>query len=712
MSIKQAILVRVRVAYLLVALVAVGVIIRIFWLQWVDGNKWRAIAREKMTDSRVVKAIRGSIYADDGSLLATSLPFYRVAIDPTVPADTTLENGLDSLSYLLSDFFGDRTADEYRRKIKDIRRFNKNAHKQGRPERQYLVINHRIINYQEKKMMAKWPIFRFGRNKGGIIFERLDRRYRPFKELASRTIGFINEQKRGAGLEYTYNRQLAGHDGRALFQRMSGGAWKPIGGDADEIHPSEGLDIETSLNVNIQDVAQSALFRSLQKHQASYGCVVVMEVATGEIKAITNLGRMSSGAYGETYNYAVGQQGRTNPGSTFKLASMIALLEETKVSPADSIQTGNGEYKFYDRVMRDAKPTGYGKITVQEAFEHSSNIAFVKLIHQNFGSKPSRFIQYLESFGLTKPLGFQMLGEAIPLIKTPKNTSWSGLSLPWMAVGYENEMSPLQILTFYNAVANDGKLVQPLIVKKIRTADMATETFQTKVMNERICSEETLEKVRKMLEGVVERGTAKNIRGSAYKIAGKTGTTQKLKAGRYIRNYYTSFVGYFPAHRPKYSCIVVIDSPQGFQQYGADVAAPVFKEVADKIYSLDVEMHKVMPSQRSDSAGLPVIRAGNYDDLQYLCNELGISNHTTESHSEWMAAEAQGQKRIVWQSRQAKPNQVPNVKGMTLRDALYILENRGLRVRYSGRGRVVSQSQTPGSKALKNSTIVLELAGS
>jgi cell division protein FtsI (penicillin-binding protein 3) len=703
MSIKKAILFRVRIAYLLVAIFAAAVVFRIFWLQWVDGTKWRAIAREKMTKERVVKAVRGNIYADDGSLLATSLPFYRLAIDPTVASKDVLADGLDSLSMLLSHYFGDRTPDEYRRRIKDIRQFNEKAKEEDR--KQYLVMNHKLIDYQDKKMMEKWPIFRLGRRKGGVIFERLDRRYLPFKFLAQRTIGFLNEKNQGAGLEFSYNKQLAGQDGRAVFQRMSGGAWKPIG-DADEIRPAQGFDMQTTINVNVQDVAETSLLRALQKHEANYGCVIVMEVATGEIKAIANLGRLKNGGYGENYNYAVGQQGRTNPGSTFKLASMIALLEETRVSPRDSIETGNGEYKFYDRVMRDSKARG--KITVQQAFELSSNIAFVKLIHQNFGNKPERFLQYLESFGLTKPLGFQMMGEAVPLIKTPKNPTWSGLSLPWMSVGYENEMSPLQVLTFYNAVANHGKLIQPMIVKQIRTADETLEAYQSRVINEKICSDETLEKVTRMLEGVVERGTASNIAGSPYKIAGKTGTTQKLKNGRYIKSYYTSFAGFFPAHRPKYSCIVVIDGPQGFQQFGADVAAPVFKEVADKIYALDVEMHKVMPQHRNDSAGFPIVRAGNLDDMQYLCNEIGISHHNNGNLQEWAAAAPNG-KSLTWRNRQAKPGKVPDVTGMTLRDALYILENRGLRVRYSGRGRVVSQSQSPGAMALKNSTISIQL---
>ncbi len=499
---------------------------------------------------------------------------------------------------------------------------------------------------------------------------------------------------------------MSGRDGEALFLRMAGGSWKPLH-DGSEIPPETGYDIQTTIDINIQDVAEASLERALQENQAHHGCVVVMEVATGHIKAMANLGRLPSGEYAETYNYAVGQQGRTDPGSTFKLASMIALLEETQIQPTDSINTGNGVLQYYDRVMKDSKIGGYGKITIQEAFEHSSNVAFVQLMRDHFNSKPQRFIDYLESFGLTKPLGFQMAGEAIPVIKRPSDPTWSGITLPWMAVGYESKIAPLHILAFYNAIANNGQMIQPLIVKEIRVADEVVETFQPVVINEQVCSDETLRKVRKMLEGVVERGTAKNIRNNDYKIAGKTGTTQKLKNGRYTKSYYTSFAGYFPAEQPKYSCIVVIDDPK-FKSMAAEVAAPVFKEIADKIYAQDIEMHKLMADKKWEQEDkLPVIKAGYSEDLKYLCNELGVSNHGTET-DEWIAAQLQ-RTSIRWSNRQAKPGLVPDVTGMLLRDALYVLENRGLRVVYSGKGRVVTQSQPPGSRVLKGSTMTIRL---
>lgn len=695
MNIKNSILVRVRIAFLLVALFSMAVMAKMLHVQWVEGDHWRHQAQQKTIDFRKVKATRGNILSEDGNLLATSVPFYKLAIDPSVPDSKLYKQGIDSLAYLLSAHFKDKTQEEYKHKISDARHAKK----------KYLMVNTKMINYQTKKMMEQWPILRAGRYKGGVIFERIDRRFNPFAALGTRTIGYVSQESRGiVGLEASFNRQLAGKDGQALFQRMAGGGWKPLNDDS-EVPPEQGLDIQTTIDINLQDVAEAALHNALVEHQANYGCVVLMEVATGEIKAMVNLGKQKNGNYAETYNYAVGQQGRTDPGSTFKLPSIIALLEETTLQPTDSIDTGNGTFRYNGAVMNDAKPGGYGKVTVQQAFEHSSNVAFVMMMREHFRTKPQRFIDYLQSFGLTRPLGFQMLGEAEPYIKRPQDKTWSGITLPWMAVGYESKMSPLHILAFYNAVANGGKMIQPIIVKEARVADNIEEVYQPKVINPKICSDKTLKEVRAMLEGVVEHGTAKNIRNSDYKIAGKTGTSLKLKNGKYTRDYYTSFAGYFPADQPKYSCIVVIDDPQGIRQHGADVAAPVFKEIADKVFARDIEMHKTLPRKtwEDDTGIFPMVKAGYFEDLRYLCNEMGISNHTRDTE-EWVVANVSN-RSINWKSKQYLPDQVPDVSGMTLKDALYILENKGLRVNFRGQGRVLSQSQRAGTTVLKGSTI-------
>jgi cell division protein FtsI (penicillin-binding protein 3) len=699
MNIKRAILVRVRIAFLLVTVFVFAIIFKLVDIQFLQGGKWQKLAENIGLQFKVVKATRGNIFAADGSLLATSLPFYKVVIDPTIPEEKVYKNGIMALASELSNHFKDKSADEYYQKINNARV----------SKRKYLVLSRRLINYQEKKAMKSWPIFKEGRLKGGVIFEKVDKRFNPFKDLAHRTVGYINEENYGVGLEYSFNKHLAGRNGEALFQKMAGGSWKPTYNDSD-VSPEQGLDIESTIDVNIQDVAQASLQNALEHHKANYGCVVLMEVATGEIKAMANLGKDKNGNYVEKYNYAVGNHGLTDPGSTFKLASMMALFEETEVEPHDTVDTGNGWYQFYNRSIYDTK--GYGKITLQEAFEKSSNIGVMKKISENFGNQPQKFIDYINQFGMSKPLNFQMIGEAIPYVKNPSEKSWSGISLPWMSIGYELKISPLHTLTLYNAVANNGKMVKPMIVKRVRKADKIIEEFSTEVLNEKICSENTLQKLRPMLEGVVERGTATNIRGTVYKIAGKTGTARKLDNGKYsTQRYYTSFAGYFPAHKPKYSCIVVIDDPQGFQMYGASVAAPVFKEVADKIYSIDIEMHKFLPKvvKNADEEYLPLIKGGKQSDLKYLCNVLQISNHSI-TEDEWVIAKPNN-KAVKWESNEWKEDKVPNVQGMTLRDALYLLENRGLEVLLSGNGsRVKSQSVTPGSKVIRGNKIMLLLS--
>jgi cell division protein FtsI (penicillin-binding protein 3) len=695
-NIKKSILLRVRVAFLFVLIFSVAIVARIFHIQVGQGEYWKEKAREKMLSYRVVKATRGNIYSDNGSLLATSVPYYRVALDPTACKEEVYDKEISNLCIKLAHFFGDKSPLDFRRRI-DLARKEK---------RKYLALSSRIIDHQDKKMMQTWPIFREGRFKGGVLFEKIDRRVLPFAYMGRRTVGAINQEGRGVvGLEFSFNQQLGGRNGEALFERISGESWKPVN-NGTEIKPEPGLDIQTTIDINLQDVAESSLLQAVQDHQADYGCVVVMEVATGQIKAMANLGRLPNGDYAEKYNYAV--SGVTDPGSTFKLPTMIALLEETAISPHDSIDTEGGKFKYYDLEMRDAKPGGYGMLSVQGAFEHSSNVAFVKLMIEHFASKPQRYLDYLKAFGLTQPLGFQMKGEGKPYIKNLHDKTWSGTTLPWMAVGYESQISPLHMLTFYNAVANNGKMVQPIIVKEVRMADEVLESYEPMVINEKICSDQTLKKVRAMLEGVVERGTAKNVKNSDYKIAGKTGTSQKIKNGRYTKSYYTSFIGYFPADNPKYSCAVVIDNPQGFRQHGSDVAAPVFKDIADKIYARDIQMHKLLPKEYiAQEPVFPVLKAGHMDDLRLVCNELGVSNHANESE-EWVEA-APKSESIFWKTRNTRDGFVPDVRGMTLKDALFILENKGLRVNHTGRGRVISQSQPAGANVLRGSTVHLLL---
>lgn len=701
MNIKRSIVLRVRVVFILIALTSAAIPYRIAQLQLTEGDKWREKAETINFQYREVPATRGNIYAGDGSLLATSLPFYRVAIDPTIAKSEKYKAGIDSLSSFLSSFYKDKSAATYKRMINDSRLDSK----------RYLVLNRKQIGYQDMQKMAQWPIFREGRLAGGVIFEKVEKRYRPFNSLASRTVGFLNEDSYGAGIEYSFNSYLSGKDGKALFQRLAGGSWKPVF-DAEDVKPEDGFDVITTLDVNIQDVAETALRRQLTDREAEFGSVIVMEVKTGQIKAIANLQRNKSGnGYGENYNFAIGDQGNTEPGSTFKLLSMLALLEENKISLDQTVETGNGVHKFYNQYMRDAKNGGFGTITIREAFEKSSNVGISKLVDEHFGSSPSKFMAYIDKVGLKEPIGFQLTGEGKPYFKKPGEKNWYGTSLPWISIGYESKVNPVHTLALYNAVANDGVMVKPYIVKAVVKGNVIEKNYETEIMRQRIASEKTIKNLQDLLEGVVSRGTARNIANADYKIAGKTGTAQKLIGGAYTQTYYTSFAGYFPADHPKYSMIVVIDSPNGFAAYGGDVSAPVFKEIADRIYALDVELNpdnqsKIMLADATLPKS-PFISAGRAEEIHQILEQLGLKANETHSE-EWVKTVASGES-IQWQGNDTDQPMVPDVSGLSLRDALYILENKGLRVNYSGKGRVQNQSMTPGSALVPNATINLVL---
>lgn len=695
MNIKRSILIRVRLAFLAVVVFALCVAAKVGHIQFAEGEKWAKMADEVMFDYKTVKATRGNIYSDNGSLLATSLPFYKVAIDPTLARKEIFDAGIDSLAFLLSRYYKDRSARDYKQLLKDARSAG----------RQYVVLNRKQINYQTKKMMTAWPIFREGRYRGGVIFEKIDVRYRPFTNLSRRTIGYVNEDGAGAGLEYSFNDALAGRDGEALFQKIAGATWKPVF-DGRNVKAVDGYDIQTTLDVNLQDVAETSLYRHMSAHDADEGTVVVMEVKTGYVKAISNLTRDSRGYYYEKFNHAVG--GSFEPGSTFKLLTMIALLEETNIELSDRIETGKGEFTFYRNKVRDHEEGGYGTITIEKAFEVSSNIAMAKLVDKHFGTRPQKFIDYVDKLKMSKPLGLQITGETYPKLTRPKDKSWSGITLPWMAYGYGFETSPLHTLTLFNAIANDGKMVKPIFVTEIRRVDQVIHEFDTEVLNNKICSNRTLNHMRLLLENVVERGTAKNLKDAHYRIAGKTGTAQILEDGRYTRKYITSFVGYFPAHAPKYSVMVLVKNPKGVYQYGNSVAGPVFKEIADNIYARDLSLHNAMTKRNGTEPGVfPVIRAGRQDELTMLANELGISTHS-QTEEEWVKAAKNGSS-IVWRKNVAVRDHVPDVSGMTFRDAVYLLERAGLRVYHEGKGRVVEQSIPAGVKFSKGSRIYLRL---
>ena len=703
-SVKKSIVTRVRLAFLGVAVFSSAIFWKATKIQFQEGAKWRALEQERRISYQAVPATRGNIYSDNESIMATSLPFYRVAWDPGVVDDEVFRANVDSLAYRLSHFFGDRSVQEYKRRLLNART----------AKMRYIRLNSRQINFQEKKQLANWPIFRAKRNRGGAIFEKVDKRFRPFGGLAQRTIGFVNEDKHWAGLEYTFEQSLAGKPGEALFERVPGGV-KPVF-DGTEIKPLPGYDVKTTLDINLQDVAENALYKSLVDNNAQYGCVILMEVATGEIKAVANLGKASDDTYKEDYNYAFADQGRTEPGSTFKLASMMALFEaRPNVTLEDVVDTGNGRMYVGGAVKSDSH--GYGRITVQQVFEKSSNIGVAKLVDKYFSGNPTEYTDYLKKFGLDKPLGFQMAGEALPYVKDPKDRSWSRTSLTTMSIGYELKLAPLQTLALYNAVANGGVKVQPMIVREIKQADQVLQRNEPKVLNPKICSDATLAKVKSMMEGVVLAGTARSIRPKDYSIAGKTGTAWKFKNGQYTKTYSTSFCGYFPADKPKYSCIVVVDSPRNGRIYGADVAAPVFREVADKCMARDLlSQRPLLAKARLNKSHVPLVRAGMQDELALVCQKLGLAGNTQATGGEeWVRAASDTAfhaRTVALVVNPVRTGRVPQVRGLSLRDALFLLENRGLHVRAVGTGRVREQSLTVGSPIKRGDIITLNLAES
>lgn len=704
MSLKKEIVWRVGVVYIFMLAFAMLIVGKILYLQFVDANTWIEKAQKLTLKDITVESNRGDILAADSRLLASSIPYYEIRMDTrsTGMDDGTFAKGIDSLSICLAQLFKDKSAYAYKRELV-------NARKNG--ERFHLI--KRKVNYNQLKELKTFPIFRLGRYKGGFIAMQTNIRIQPHVNLASRTIGYTNKGAGGniVGIEGAYDKVLKGVEGVRLMQRLQGNVWMPVN-DGNEVEPKDGMDVVTTIDVNLQDVASNALLKQLLKHEADHGTAVLMEVATGEIKAIANLSRTDDGLYKETYNYAIGES--TEPGSTFKLASIIAALEDGYIDLNDTIDTGNGEIQYYDKKLTDSKYGGYGKITVKKVFEVSSNVGVSKIITESYTGREEKFINRLYQMNLNNKLGLDIKGEGSPEIKYPGDKYWSGVSLPMISIGYEIRLTPLQILTFYNAIANNGKMVKPKFVKALKYHGDVINKFETEVINPSVCSKATLRKVKKMLEGVVENGTATNIKNKNYKIAGKTGTAQiaNIESGYSDKSklsYQASFVGYFPADNPKYSCIVVVNSPSRNIYYGNLVAGPVFKEIADKVYATSFDMHGKKLADISEEVKVPYTKHSYKQELDYVLRELGIHVYDEEVDSDWVLT-TKKDSCVKLSNRFIDHQFMPNVAGMGVKDAVFILENLGLEVEIRGRGTVLKQSIKPGSKIIEGQTVVLEMS--
>jgi cell division protein FtsI (penicillin-binding protein 3) len=703
MSIRTNILLRVYLAFGLILIFALAVVIQMYRLQFVQGTKWKSMASKLSTIYQNVEATRGNILSVDGSLLATSVPEYELHMDMFaggIADDKKFYEKIDSLAAKLSQIYPDKSAREYSRILRDARKDSS----------RYQLIR-RKVTFQELKQIRKFPIFNMGKYKGGLIVLQQNKRILPFRSLAARTIGYKNENvKNPVGLEGAYAEYINGESGKRLMQRIAGGVYMPVNNGEEEIPARDGADIISTIDVNYQDVAQDALKKQLIKSQADHGCVVLMEVATGEIRAISNFTKTKSGEYREVYNYAISDA--NDPGSTFKLASYMTAFDQHKIDTNTLVDVEGGKYKIYykDKVLKtftDAE-LGNGVMTAKRAFEESSNVAVVKYIYSHYSNNPREFTDNLYALHLNERLGLQIHGEATPVVKNPSNRSWSKLTLPQMAYGYEMQITPLQMLALYNGVANNGKMIAPIFVREIQRMGNTVEQFQARVINEKMCSDATLGKLKSMLEGVVLEGTGKTvIKNNLYSVAGKTGTAQLANgnAGYGVKkSYQASFCGYFPANHPKYSMIVVVNNPTAGDYLAAKVAGPVFREIADRVYSSDLRMNHNAPVRLVGNTSLPKVKQGNMQALKQVYTKLGIKPLYASANTGIDTSNG-----LAFEEVKYKAGTVPAVTGMGLSDALYVLGNAGYKTNVHGSGVVASQSVTAGSTIPKGSKITLEL---
>ncbi len=648
-------------------LFAFAVLFKLVNIQVVQGDKYKDLAMKRTEKMFTIAPNRGNLYSDDGSLLATSVSRYTIRFDAVTVSDADFKKYIVPLSDALSDMLGSSSS-HYQQVLRKAKA-NKNR---------YALIA-RNLDYSEYMAVKDFPLFNKGPYKGGLIIEQKTVREHPLGKIAERSVGYENVDDNGyysgVGLERAFGPYLRGIEGKRLKQKIAKGQWKPIGWD-NIVEPKDGYDLVSTIDINIQDIAHHALLGQLEKYKADHGCVIVMETGTGEVKAISNLGQTKDGTYYERLNYAIGES--HEPGSTFKLMSLVAALEDKVVDTSTVIDTEKGRWRIYDRTVKDSKWGGYGKISLARAFEVSSNTAFAKMVHNNYKDDPEKYVNRLMKMNLHRQLDLPIKGEGQPVIRFPGDKGWSGISLAWMSYGYEVSLTPLQTLTFYNAIANDGEMVKPRLIKEVREWDQTIEKFDKEVISASICSKETAAIAQDLLKKVVEdeHGTGHKLYSPNFSMAGKTGTAQKNYASQDPDKlkYISTFAGYFPADAPKYSCIVVIHEPdKSVGYYGADVSGPVFKSIAQKVYATS-----------------PLIDEVDMDKMKIEALETSYQKYYAEVQKEY--------------------NKVPNVQGMSGMDAISILENLGIQVEVKGNGKVKKQSIAHGTDIKNVQSITLELS--
>ena len=685
---KSELLIRLYMVVGAFALVAIVIFYRVIKVNVFEGDKWREKGNVHVK-WKPIEADRGDIYAMDGSPLATSQPFFEIRMDLKVIKDKLLNAKVDSLAYKLNKMFPAGKSQSQWKSYLQSNRGKKNA---------YCLIA-KDLTIAQKETVTSFPILRQSKYRGGAMVDRYFKRRKPFRELASRTIGLDRKNSDKVGLEGYFDKFLKGANEKRLMKFIPPD-WIPVY-DPSEFEPQSGDDVYTTIDIDIQDIAHTELEAALHKYEAHSGTVVVMEVATGAIRAISNLTQNGKGQYKESYNHAIGKL--SEPGSTFKLATALALMDDGYAQLNTKVDLKKGKMKFYDLTMYDSEWHGIGMADMRKAFEMSSNVGIASLANQHYNKTGgnTKFLRTLNRFGLLDATGIELIGEKPPFVKDPikDKKKWSGTTIPWMAHGYELMYTPLQMLNLYNTVANDGKMMKPYLVSKIKQGDKLIKNFAPRVLNKRIASANAIQGAQDLLEGVVIRGTGRKLQSEYFDFAGKTGTTRVNYANKdEEKEYNASFAGYFPANNPKYSMIVVVYKPKG-KFYGGTVAGPVFRNVVEKVHNLKLDLNKAINQgdELIAAANLPKRRIGYKKDFEKVFKHVGIE-YNNKSKSNWVAVDPFDNKMLI-DKKSIKKSEVPDVRGMGARDAVYVLENLGLLVELEGQGQVKKQSIQPGAKA-------------
>ncbi|MBC7586825.1 MAG: transpeptidase family protein [Chitinophagaceae bacterium] len=702
MDVKKDITWRVNLSFIVIAIISVGILGKAFYIQQVQGKYWTSMSDSLHQKIEEVDAERGTIYSEDGQMLSTSIPQFDVYIDFGAEglrekSGKRFRENLDSLSIALSNLFKDKSVGDYKQILQ-----------QGYKEQDRYFELRKNMSFREYQALRKFPLVKLGRNKSGFIAEDRTIRLNPYKLLAYRTVGLDRENAQKIGLEQTYDSLLKGRSGKRLVRYIAGGVSVPV--DDYEIEPESGKDISTTLDVFVQEVTENALLKMMIKNQAEHGCALVMETKTGKIKAIANLGKRPDGNYFEDFNYAINP---SEPGSTFKLATIIALLEDKKVSLNNMVNLQGGSWQINGQTVYDSEQHGRNDVTVKQAFELSSNVGMAKLAVAHYGSAPSQFLHHLHLLKMDTLTGIDITGERKPVIYKPGSKYWSATTLPWMAFGYNLSVTPLQTLMLYNAVANNGKMMKPYLLNSVKDEGKILREFEPTVITQKICSDETLSQLKECLEGVCIEGTAKDLfKKCAYRVAGKTGTALVADGNRGYSDkiYQSSFAGYFPAENPQYTIVVVIKNrAHAAVFYGASVAGPVFKEISDRLYTSYVRQasfNNVQPTKVDSSY---YSYTGMKNDVQQVMGKLKMNaGNVAARGDEWI--NITGSNALVASSkRQVSNAAMPMLIGMGLKDAVIVCENVGLKVNIKGRGKVANQSINAGQNIAKGQVINIEL---